>query len=242
MRTPHKASPRVMIAVAAVLFAAAVPLAAQNSTRNIFGITLGAGFPMGAFKTTLGKDGFQFDLYYARRLKSAPLFIGFDCAFFIYGMSTRQEPLENIPEVDVDVETSNSVIQGLFFIRLQPVKGPFRPYIEGLAGVSYLSTSTTITEREFPWDEIASDTNFSDFALAAGGGAGVEIHLWGGRQSGRRRTLEGVLDIKARYLTGSKAKYLKEGSIVYEGGQAVYLYQESATNLLSFQAGISFRF
>jgi hypothetical protein len=230
VKTPYKAFPGIVIAIAAVFFAAAVPLAGQNSARNIFGITVGAGLPMGLFKTNLGKDGFQFDLYYARKLKSAPLFIGFDCAFFIYGMSTRQEPLENIPEVNVDVETSNSVIQGLFFIRLQPAKGPFRPYIEGLAGVSYLSTDTTITEREFPWDEIASDTNFSDFALAAGGGAGVEVHLWG------------VLDIKARYLTGSKAKYLKEGSIVYEGGQAVYLYQESATNLLSFQAGVSFRF
>lgn len=243
MRTVRRTSCRASIALAAVLFAAALSFGEDDPARNKLGLTFGAGLPMGAFRTNLGQDGGQIALYYARRLKNTPLYIGFDLSLLIYGMSTRQENLSNIPEAVVDVETDNNIVQGLFFVRCQPDKGRFRPYIEALAGVSYLYTDTSISNHDLFSDEITSHTNFSDFALAAGGGAGVDIHLGGGRLTAHgKRTTEWVLDVKACYLAGTRAKYLKEGSIVYAGGQAVYLYQESSTHLLSVQVGIATRF
>jgi len=243
MALPRRRFLRVAVVVAGLIAAAAVPLAAQNSTRNIFSISLGAGFPMGAFRASMGQDGGQINLSYARRPRHLPLYFGFDLDLFIYGISTREEDLVGIPEMTVDVETDNNIVQGLFFVRFQPGSGAVQPYVEGLAGVNYLFTNTTVTEQGFPYDEIATHVNFSSFALAAGVGAGVDIHLWGGRPAGGGlRTSEWFLDVKGRYLTGSRARYLKEGSIIYQNGKAIFVYQESTTNILSVQVGLTARF
>jgi len=67
--------------------------------------------------------------------------------------------------------------------------------------------------------------------------------LGGGRQSHRgKRSAEFLLDVKARYLIGGNARYLQEGSILRDGNNITYLYDESNTDLFSIQAGLTINF
>jgi hypothetical protein len=198
---------------------------------------------MGAFRQNLGKDGFSFDLWSGSRLGKSPFSVGLEVYYMIYGLRTRDEYLVTGVPLKVEVETDNNVLQGLVYLRCQPRSGRVRPYVEALAGLSYLYTSTGINGLEYPYDQIASDTNFDDLTVCVGGSVGMDIHLGGGRRNAAgQRSAETRLDFKVRYLVGGRAQYLRDDSIVYDNGKFTYLYRESTTNLLSAQVGISVNF
>jgi hypothetical protein len=46
------------------------------------------------------------------------------------------------------------------------------------------------------------------------------------------------LDLKARYLFGSEAEYLKEGSVIVENGRVTYDVSRSKTDLLQIHLGV----
>ena len=50
------------------------------------------------------------------------------------------------------------------------------------------------------------------------------------------------IDLKARYLLGTEAEYLKEGSVVVENGQVTYEVSKSKTDLLTVQFGVIYFF
>jgi hypothetical protein len=247
----RRTSSRMLVTAAAVLLAAVFAFGGQernDSTSPVrweFGLTGGAAFPMGAFKNNLGSIGWSIDGFLGHRIGRSPLTYGFDFYFMNYGDRTHDENLSGTIPLEVQVETSNNLIQGLLYLKCQPSHGRVRPYLEALAGGSYLYTQTSISGTEYPYDEIASSTNFDDFTFCAGGGAGMTIHLGGGRRTaGGSRSTEIWLDIKARYLYGGRAQYLRPDSIVYDSdrGEFTYLYRESKTNLLSAQVGVAFTF
>ncbi len=246
-----KSASKVLAAAAAVLLAAVTALGGQDTNpagapvRWEFGLTGGAAFPMGAFRNNLGQIGWSIDGFLGHRIGRSPFTYGFDFYFMNYGDRTHDENLSGTIPLEVRVETSNNVIQGLLYLKCQPLHGRVRPFLEALAGGSYLYTQTSISGTEYPYDEIASSTNFDDFTFCAGGGAGMDIHLGGGRRTaGGSRSTEIWLDLKVRYLCGGRAQYLREDSIVYDSdrGDFTYFYRESRTNLLSAQVGVSFTF
>jgi len=205
-----------------------------------------SAFPKGEFRDHLDKDGLGFSLLFGYRLNDSPVIIGADFTYIIYGSESRNEYFDNIPDVLVNVENTNNIVQGLAFLRLQPERhAAFRPYADLLFGFNYLFTETSIQDADsWDWDdEIASDVNFSDTSLVYGFGAGTQILLGGGRQSHRgKRSAEFLLDVKARYLIGGNARYLQEGSILRDGNNITYLYDESNTDLFSVQAGLTINF
>jgi hypothetical protein len=206
------------------------------------GFALGGAFPLGEFKTNIVHPGGGLDISLGRRLGSSALMAGFDLCWVIYGLRTSDEFLSGSIPLQVEVQTTNNILQGLFYLKYLPGRGRLRPYVEAVAGLSYLFTDTSIYS-ESNSNEIASDVNFSDTAFTAGAGAGIQIRL--GKGSGGRSTRtngEWLLDVKARYMFGGTAKYLREGSIIYEDGQYTYLYNRSRTDFLSVQIGLSANF
>lgn len=101
-------------------------------------------------------------------------------------------------------------------------------------GGSYLYTETSVS-GQYNSDNIASTTNYDDWAWSYGVGGGILILL-----SGDPVTEEGAvyLDLKGRYLFGSEAEYLKEGSVEIIGGQVRYYPSQSKTDLLTLHAGV----
>lgn len=229
---------------AAVLFAGLllrpVPSFGQpaHSPDGLRGFALGGLFPSGAFDSHVGRDGAVGALYLALRSGLSPIFAGFELSGSYYGHVHRHAHMDNIPEVQLDVHTYNNIIQGLFFLRLQPSVGDVSPYVEGLAGISYIFTDTTVSDGDAQ-DDFAYDINFDDWTVAAGAGAGVVVRLRGRPGGGGGGTF---LDFKVRYMAGGRASYLSQGGLVVDGDRVSYNVDRSATNFFTVQAGLTWFF
>ena len=211
------------------------------------GINLLVGLPQGAFKDNVSRVGGGIGGNIGYAPFGTAYMIGVEAGFMNYGTENRREPFSTtIPDVTVNVETQNNFALGHFFLRLQPNSGSLRPYIEGALGVNYLFTKTTIQNEGKSNEEVASSTNLDDAAFTYGGGGGLLISVYGqgGEEAlhGDAELKEVLIELRARYMIGGRAEYLKEGSIRREAGRVVYDVQKSQTDLLTLQLGVALRF
>lgn len=204
--------------------------------------------PQQEFSESINTNGLGINLNGLYQFQDSPFGLGLDFNFINFGKDTRDEPLSpTIPDLRVRVENEYNLIQGLIVAKLQPTDGIFRPYAEGLAGFNYFFTETSISDRRNSGsDPIASDTNFEDWGFAWGGGAGLMIRVFD-RRGSENLTAEnpiaaGYINLGARYLNGSEAEYLREGSIVIENGDVTFDTLRSRTDMLMLQVGFVFRF
>jgi hypothetical protein len=226
------------IAVLIGFFLLVCPLSAQNFQGGL-GFIVGA--PQGEFKNNLDATGYGITGHIGYSPKTQPLMIGIELGYMNYGSETRTEPFSTtIPDVFVNVSTTNNLVLTHLFLRAQPTKGTIRPYLEGLVGVSYFFTETKIENKNHGGEEIASNTNQDDATFSGGGGVGAMVKVYG--KVTEKQTLEVLLDFRTRYLLGGEAEYLKKGSIRREVGRVVYDINKSKTNLLTFQFGVAIRF
>lgn len=201
------------------------------------------GIPQGEFRDNVDNPGFGIDVFGGLGIGASPVVLGLDFGFLIYGRERRSEPFSTtIPDVTVDVETTNNIVQSHFVLRLQPPDGMVRPYVDGLVGFKYLFTETRIEQERFvDEDPIARSTNFDDFALSYGIGGGVDIDLYRPRPDEQNKVaLRAVaLRIGAQYLLGSQAEYLREGSIRRTNGSVTFEVDRSRTTFLEPYLGVS---
>jgi opacity protein-like surface antigen len=216
--------------------------AAASAGNNMQGTAwlLGA-LPQGEFKDNLDQNGFGLGGSFGYRFPQSPVSLGGELNYAIYGHNSRDQYFAGLP-VRVTVETNNSIVEGLLYMRVQPPTGPVRPYVDGLVGFNYFFTSTTIKNRSNS-SEIASDTNQDDTALAYGGGGGVMFRLSQRPVEPGKSSLSAILlDIRARYLVGGNAEYLDPGQIRLENDQILYQIHQSKTDLLTVGVGVTFEF
>ena len=229
------------IALTLVLAQLPSPASAQTGGSMQGGAWLLGALPKGEFKDKVEKNGFGVGGTFNYRIPQSPVYIGAELDFAVYGQAKYETLFAGLP-VRVVVQTDNSILQGLLMLRLQPPTGAVRPYADGLFGFNYLFTTTTIQNIQ-SGDEVASDKNLDDTALAYGGGGGVMFRLWQREVSPEKVDLRAVfLDVRARYLVGAEAKYLKEGTIEVVNNQLVYRLQQSTTDLVTVGAGVTFEF
>lgn len=145
--------------------------------------------------------------------------LGVELGFMVYGSETRREPFSStIPNVFVDVTTRNNFFLAHLLVRLQPHTGAVRPYLQGMVGLNYLYTRTSIENTGNVGEEIASSEDAIDNAFSYGGGVGGMIRVWSRDDEDTGGLEEVLIDLDARYVLGQEARYLKEGSIRIEGG------------------------
>src|SRR3990167_8747900 len=168
------------------------------------GLNFMLGFPSGEFKENVKRTGFGLSghfLFLAPAL-DRPFGIGLNIGYLNYGQETRREPFSlTIPDVTVDVERSNNLVNFHVLFQLGFGSGSVRPFVEGLFGGSYIFTETSI-RSERNGQEVATSTNLDDFAWSYGAGGGVLILLSSGEEGDDVGSL--FLDLKARYLFGSE--------------------------------------
>lgn len=223
----------LLLAVAALL--AALPAAGQDEftapnlpdtsdAPNISGQVSGGligGVPVGGLRQNVGTGG-GIRLSLAGWMDQRPVLLGLDVGFFGYGHVEEEVPFSSTvgPRVPVEVSTSNNVLETHLMARLQPRTGRFRPYAEALAGFKYLFTRSRVDEDDFGGnlgDEVASSTNFDDFALSGGVGAGIDIQVY--RQDNPAKEVRRVdLHFGVQYLLGQEAEYLTEGALNDQNG------------------------
>ncbi len=209
------------------------------------GISFNVGFPQKEFKENIDANGYGLSGYFGFSFPNSPVIMGASAKFLIYGRETRTEPWsKTIPDVFLDVITTNSIIMGQFMIRLQPPSGIILPYIDGLAGFSYLTTDTRIRDQGDN-EEIASNKIFDDLTFSYGIGYGIQFCVYQNPDvNNPYKKLQGVyIDIGGQYLKGGIAEYLKEGSIeIDENDNVTYDIEESATDISILKIGVSFAF
>ena len=199
-------------------------------------ISVIVGLPQGDFEDTVDNAGIGLNFFAGLGLGRTPVVIGLDGGFLVYGFERRHEPFSpTIPDVEVAVETSNAIAMGHMVLRLQPPSGAVQPYVDGLFGVKYFFTETTVKDDDYH-DEIASTTNFDDAALSYGVGGGLDILLHRGRGNAV------LINAGARYLFGREAEYLQEGSIERRGSRIFFTTDRSRTDILIMQLGITLKF
>lgn len=202
------------------------------------------GQPQGEFQDNVPDLGFGVSGNFGYHFGNTPIMIGAEGAFLIYGNENRDEPFsETIPDVTVEVETSNNIVLFHALMRLQSPQGRFRPYIDGLVGVSYFFTETSVKDED-DFDPIASSTNQDDAAFSYGAAGGIMLMVYdSGKGRGKGFELSEVLiDFRIRYLLGGEATYLKEGSITRNNGQVAIDALQSRTDILTYQLGVSVNF
>ena len=205
--------------------------------------TVGGSFMIGSLQKDFGKNvdalGFGFQLLGTLWSpgKERPFKIGLNGGYLIYGLKTSRIPFSlTIPEVGVDVTTTNSLANLHLLMQINPFGGTVQPYIEGLFGGAYIFTTTEI-KSDYNNQHIASTTNYDDFTWSYGGSAGLLIQL--SRDLGDVSVL--YLDLKVRYMFCTEAQYLTEDGIVINpaNSQVTYLPKKSNTDLLSFHIGVT---
>lgn len=204
------------------------------------------GLPQGGFGDNVTRAGVGGTLMAGLRFEGTPALLGLDFGYMNYGIERRSEPFSmTIPDVTVDVRTTNDIILTHLLLRMQPEAGALRPHVDGLFGFKYLFTSTRIEERgSRGGDPIASSVNFDDFALSFGVGGGIDIRLAqpSPRSDGQPSIGAVYLNLGARYLFGEEAEYLRRGSIERGDDGLVFDVRRSRTDVLTFGLGVTLQF
>ena len=225
----------------AVLFVLTVSQPANGQLRTEAGLSFAVGVPQGEFGDQVDNLGFGIDAFGAIGVKGLPIMAGIDLNVLVYGHERRREPFSTtIPDVTVKVATDNNMFSGNFFVRLQPDMQVFRPYADALVGFKHLFTQTEITNESFG-EPIASSTNFDDTAFSYGFGGGMQFRVYNG-DNNPEGSASVYIDLGAKYLIGSEAEYLKEGSIRRENGKVSYDISKSKTTVLMPYLGVSLSF
>lgn len=116
--------------------------------EGVFSGSFSLGLPQGPFEEQLDEIGFGLNLMGGYLLPGAPVMIGLDLNFSIFGIDRRTEPLSTtIPDLRVDVENSYNMLSTLFLVRTTGRSRTFRPYIDALVGFNYLYTDTVVRSR-----------------------------------------------------------------------------------------------
>jgi len=214
---------------------------AQAQTNFQGGLNFIVGFPQGEFKDNVDENGYGIAGEFLYSPSTSPLGIGVSLGFMNYGEESRREEFSvYIPEVEVEVSTTNNIAMGHLLLRAQSKKGPIRPYLEGLVGFNYLFTETKIEDVDDE-EEIASSTNLDDGVFSYGGGGGVLLQLYSSK--GKKAKIWRLLfDLRVRYIVGGEAEYLKEGSIKRENGKVTFDKIQSKTDILTTHLGVTVEF
>jgi hypothetical protein len=230
----------------ATVIMALVPSVVFGETRWAGGLYLTAENPQGDFEDQLDRNAYGISGQFFYSPQRSPLALGVELSFMSRGDETHREPFPTtLPDVWVDVVTSDRLLQGLLILRGQTPKGQIRLYGDALVGFNYLDTWTHVTgdvEVEHFINEVRND----DVVMAYGLGGGVLISMYESKPP-KQESLQVLLDGGLRYLLGGKAEYFRNGSVRYFDEADLYYYDyddrlESETNMIMMHAGVLIRF
>ena len=184
--------------------------------------------------------GFTMDVLFAPG--SSPLRFGASFGFLVYGSESYADLFSSrYADFELDLTTQNAILQGYFLVRFEPGRGRWRPYLEGLAGLSHFTTNTSInTYGTDGYDPSSNALNDTVFSYGAGLGLSGRILPWSSRV--RRPDFELRLELGLRYLRSGEAEYLTEGDITREGENLLLDVRRSGTEMLAARVGLAFRF
>ena len=121
--TPALSRPRTIITAIILTIALAPSMAAAQAVPEA-SVAFTLGIPTGEFSDNVPGLGVGIDLTGGIQFAGTPIFLGAELGFLIHGREVRREPFSTtIPDVEVMVITTNNIMNGHLFLRLQPGVG-----------------------------------------------------------------------------------------------------------------------
>lgn len=226
-----------------VLLAVLLLLPAAASAQHRIGAGLAVSDPRGEFDQNTD-TGWGLAAWYRYGLAGeGVLSIGVNGAFQSYGSARRRAPLSGtIPDIRVDVETTNntSYVQGA--VELEVPSGAVRPYAMLAGGLGAFYTTTTL-EDPFTDRTVLTHTNQSDWTWIWGAGGGVRVRVHEAQRPGRRPSRLFV-DVGAMWQEGDEVEYLREGTLVTDQGEYDIdrRIARSEVELMLYRVGVTYEF
>lgn len=220
-------------------------MATAQDQRMNFGFTGTLAIPQGPFRDNVERLGPGINFMFGYQFPNTPFLLGVDAGFISFGSDERTEQLSStIPDLRVRIKNSYNMGHGHLMLRMQGMNPNFRPFMDALLGFNYLYTETTLSNRNsFGEEPVLRDTNFDDWALSYGLGAGVQIKLTDfepDQMDEFSRPARLYLTLQSRYMLGDEAEYLN--SLSTDNGDVIYDIRRSRTNLVYIQLGITITF
>lgn len=221
-----------------ILAAVTITVSSALALDQQAGVNFLVAEPSGAFDDTVDNTGLGLGLHWGVR-PQPQVTIGVGGSFMSYGSeSTRQE----LPMVDdFDLTTTNNVAGGFVFAQVRPFSGFLQPYAEGSVGLNYFWTESKLEDDDW-WDddEVARETNHDDTAPFWSAGGGLLVRLTSGDLDAKKPGV--FLDLKATYRDGGRAEYLTEGDIAVVDDEPVFTPNESTTDMVTYEVGVTLTF
>jgi hypothetical protein len=203
--------------------------------RQFVGFNFIVGQPLNEFSDIIDA-GFGGSGHYRFNLdRQGVLGIRVDASFLNYdNEKLRVCGLTYNCRVQVDVHTSNNIVDMTVGPQLTVPSRFIQPYVNAGIGYSYFFTESSVSGSDDTNGDYASTTNFDDGGFSWNGSGGLLIPVSHGR-------VPVAIDLAARYHSNGQRSYLKKGSIEDNGpGQLPTLHPiRSQANLVTYHLGVS---
>ncbi len=211
------------------------------------------GIPQGDLGDRIDRNAYGVGALIGGRVPGLPLILGSELGFLNYGTDSRLSIHSTVFDAGVDrdlavpveamnVNVAKNVLLGHFVARLQPTEGVFQPYVDVLAGVKSFVTRVNVDSDVIVFRRgLSQDSRITDLAFSYGVGGGLELALYEYKSGWHDRPAKMSLYGGVRYLFGTKAEYVGEGSWTEVNGRLVFDTVESRTDLLVPHFGIRVR-
>lgn len=216
-----------------------VTTAQVNNSNDRFegtlGGTIGMSIPTGEFDRTFGKDMFHLGAHMGFPLGRTPLLQGgFAFGYSVMGRNEVTVPIttDYLGITEGTLTTRCKVFSYHPLLRLNPLGGRVRPYVDGMVGFRQFSTTSKV-EADGIEDNISKERNETDLAFSTGWAAGVMV------------TLGEVAYIEARVerFDSGEATYVDPESVtVSDQGAVGFGTLTSNTDVTNIMLGVGFRF
>jgi len=224
----------VLICLCAMFDTAAAQTSLEVSVDPLFAL------PAGEFRNNVPENGIGASVSLATPISGTSFMVGGELGLLVYGYESRKEPFSAVdPDFRVRQTTWNNIMQAHLFVRWLPARENVRFFFEGLVGFKYLFTESHLVDLGYAEGyPIGKTTNLSDHALSYGLGAGLSLRLRRHREESevegkRRKERSGLLlELGVRYLAGSRADYLRRGSIERVGDEVTWTADSSRTSIV----------
>lgn len=216
------------------LLTASGALAQVPGFQGNLGGTIGIGVPTGEFADTWGKDMFTFGGHFAVPLGILPMQGGMAFDYGIMGKSVATVPVNDpaLTATEGSIRVKAKVLSYSPLLRLSPLKGKVRPYVDGMLGLRQFTTVSTVTVDGLE-NSLSRDRNANDFAFSTGWAAGIMVGLGG----------IGYVEARVERFNSGNATYVDPTSIAVDAaGNVGFSTLNSRTDAVNVLLGIGLRF
>lgn len=191
-------------------------------------------FPVGEFKDFIPNAGFgaSTEFFFFSPSPKTPFGAGICFSYITYGAHFVNDYESN--ELSLSFNKANNFASAHIIFQIAPHSGSVRPYFETLFGGTYIFSNTG-----FAYDYYEESLWLDDWAWNYGAGVGLKFLSIGDAFFNHGSV---YIDLKVRYLFGTKTTYLDKNSVELYYDTIYYSTYKSKTDMITASIGFYFFF